>query len=73
MGSPPNPPLEPMVRPLAGWNQPVDGLPGTTWAKHSTPGEDTKARVLALWGRGRITRQTIERLSAPSKPSRPIN
>jgi hypothetical protein len=39
-----------MVRPLAGWNQPVDGLPGTTWAKHSTPGEDTKARVLALWG-----------------------
>ena len=46
-----------MVRPLAGWGQPIDGLPpGTTWAKHSTPGEDTKAGGAGVMGRGRITR-----------------
>jgi len=45
-----------VVRPLAGWSQPIDGLPGTTWAKHSTPGEDTKAGGAGVMGRGRITR-----------------
>jgi hypothetical protein len=52
MGSQPNSPVRAGGPPACrAGSQPVDGLPGTTWAKHSTRGEDTKAGVLALWAR----------------------